>query len=149
MNNKRPSTTETPPTEHLHREGSKKNLAGTYASDVTAATFLDVAVLRCLFITQWQEEGIYWALHYMYNRLVPKVKNLSYTYRYNPFNEILGYVILMRKQLRNSNLDAEAILYRYQKLKYQFIKVRKIGSKKTRTSWRCRNLKMYPYWLVK
>ncbi|KAK9704328.1 hypothetical protein QE152_g28369 [Popillia japonica] len=69
MNNKRPSTTEAPPTEHLHREGSKKNLAGTYASDVTAATFLDVAVLRCLFITQWQEEGIYWALHYMYNRL--------------------------------------------------------------------------------
>lgn len=28
-----------------------------------------MAVLRCLFITHWQEEGVYWALHYMYNRL--------------------------------------------------------------------------------
>ncbi|KAG5895326.1 hypothetical protein JTB14_000598 [Gonioctena quinquepunctata] len=37
--------------------------------DISAATFLDVAVLRCLFITHWQEEGLYWALHYMYNRL--------------------------------------------------------------------------------
>lgn len=36
--------------------------------DLTAATFLDVGVLRCLFITHWQEEGIYWALHFLYNR---------------------------------------------------------------------------------
>jgi protein unc-80 len=36
--------------------------------DVTAATFLDVAVLRCLFVSHWQEEGIYWSLHYLYNR---------------------------------------------------------------------------------
>ncbi|XP_072929178.1 protein unc-80 homolog [Epargyreus clarus] len=36
---------------------------------VSAATFLDVATLRCLFTTQWQEEGVYWALHYLYNRL--------------------------------------------------------------------------------
>lgn len=36
--------------------------------DVLAATFLDVAVLRCLFVSQWQEEGVYWALHYIYNR---------------------------------------------------------------------------------
>ncbi|XP_052902471.1 protein unc-80 homolog [Anopheles moucheti] len=37
--------------------------------DVIAATFLDVAVLRCLFISHWQEEGVYWSLHYLYNRL--------------------------------------------------------------------------------
>ncbi|KAF7271721.1 hypothetical protein GWI33_015431 [Rhynchophorus ferrugineus] len=37
--------------------------------DLTAATFLDVGVMRCLFITHWQEEGIYWALHFLYNRL--------------------------------------------------------------------------------
>ncbi|XP_066582663.1 protein unc-80 homolog [Prorops nasuta] len=37
--------------------------------DVRAATFLDVAVLRCLFILQWQEEGVYWALQFLYNRL--------------------------------------------------------------------------------
>lgn len=36
--------------------------------DISAATFLDVSVMRCLFITHWQEEGIYWALHYLYNR---------------------------------------------------------------------------------
>ncbi|CAH1139308.1 unnamed protein product [Phyllotreta striolata] len=35
----------------------------------SAATFLDVAVLRCLFITLWQEEGIYWALLFLFNRL--------------------------------------------------------------------------------
>lgn len=36
--------------------------------DTTAATFLDIAVLRCLFILHWQEEGVYWCLHYIYNR---------------------------------------------------------------------------------
>lgn len=41
---------------------------GLHPIDISAATFLDVGVLRCLFITHWQEEGIYWALHYMYNR---------------------------------------------------------------------------------
>lgn len=39
-----------------------------HTQDLAGATFLDVAVLRSLFITHWQEEGIYWALHYMYNR---------------------------------------------------------------------------------
>ncbi|XP_063984989.1 protein unc-80 homolog isoform X3 [Diachasmimorpha longicaudata] len=38
-------------------------------ADVRAATFLDVAVMRCLFVSQWQEEGIYWALQYLYQRL--------------------------------------------------------------------------------
>lgn len=36
--------------------------------DTVAATFLDVGVLRCLFILHWQEEGVYWCLHYIYNR---------------------------------------------------------------------------------
>lgn len=49
-------------------DGSRKTLTGAPPVDITAATFLDVAVLRCLFITHWQEEGIYWALHYLYNR---------------------------------------------------------------------------------
>ncbi|CAL7937444.1 unnamed protein product [Xylocopa violacea] len=38
-------------------------------SDVRAATFLDVAVLRCLFVPQWQEEGVHWALQFLYHRL--------------------------------------------------------------------------------
>lgn len=50
-------------------QGSRKTLAAaTNTADTAAATFLDVAVLRCLFITHWQEEGVYWALHYLYNR---------------------------------------------------------------------------------
>lgn len=40
------------------------------SGDISAATFLDVAVLRCLFISHWQEEGVYWGLHYLYNRWV-------------------------------------------------------------------------------
>ncbi|XP_050309913.1 protein unc-80 homolog isoform X2 [Anthonomus grandis grandis] len=54
-------------TEHPAESGPK---FGTHhIMDLTAATFLDVGVLRCLFITDWQEEGIYWALHFLYNRL--------------------------------------------------------------------------------
>uniref|UniRef100_A0A1B0CSU9 Uncharacterized protein n=2 Tax=Lutzomyia longipalpis TaxID=7200 RepID=A0A1B0CSU9_LUTLO len=48
-------------------EGSKSPHIVKY--DVTAATFLDVAVMRCLFISHWQEEGVYWSLHYFNNRL--------------------------------------------------------------------------------
>lgn len=36
--------------------------------DVNAATFMDVGVLRCLFMAHWQEEGVYWSLHYFNNR---------------------------------------------------------------------------------
>ncbi|XP_031838290.1 unc80, NALCN channel complex subunit isoform X9 [Nomia melanderi] len=38
-------------------------------TDIRAATFLDVAVLRCLFVPQWQEEGVHWALQFLYHRL--------------------------------------------------------------------------------
>lgn len=48
--------------EHAPKFGSH------HIMDLAAATFLDVGVLRCLFITDWQEEGIYWALHFLYNR---------------------------------------------------------------------------------
>ncbi|KAK4295650.1 hypothetical protein Pmani_031794 [Petrolisthes manimaculis] len=36
--------------------------------DPTLATFLDVAVLRCLFVHQWMEEGVNWALNFVYRR---------------------------------------------------------------------------------
>lgn len=48
--------------------------------DVCAATFLDVAVLRCLFISHWQEDGVYWCLHYLYSR-------------YNDFDDVLIFMI--------------------------------------------------------
>lgn len=43
-------------------------------SDVRAATFLDVATLRCLFVPQWQEEGVHWALQFFYYRSVISCK---------------------------------------------------------------------------
>lgn len=43
--------------------------------DVAAATFMDVAVLRCLFISHWQEEGVYWSLHFLYNRYLETSAN--------------------------------------------------------------------------
>ncbi|KZC08561.1 Protein unc-80 like protein [Dufourea novaeangliae] len=36
--------------------------------DIRSATFLDVAALRCLFVPQWQEEGVHWALQFLYHR---------------------------------------------------------------------------------
>lgn len=33
------------------------------------ATYLDVAVLRCLFISDWQESGVYWSITFLTNRL--------------------------------------------------------------------------------
>ncbi|XP_067617924.1 protein unc-80 homolog isoform X6 [Eurosta solidaginis] len=52
----------------LERE-SQSERSESVRVDVSAATFLDVAVLRCLFISHWQEEGIFWSLQYLYNRL--------------------------------------------------------------------------------
>jgi len=40
------------------------------AVDLNAATFLDVAVIRCLFVPQWCEEGVFWALQFLYHRFV-------------------------------------------------------------------------------
>ena len=55
-----------------HQTSGESVQSGTRDSgvdvDVRAATFLDVAVLRCLFISQWGEEGIHWALQFLYRR---------------------------------------------------------------------------------
>lgn len=32
------------------------------------ASFMDVAVLRCLFIPQWDEEGVFWGCSYLFKR---------------------------------------------------------------------------------
>ena len=37
---------------------------GPNALDVISASYLDIAILRCLFCLGWQEEGIYWALRW-------------------------------------------------------------------------------------
>lgn len=46
----------------------KTSTGGQISIDVAAASFLDVAVLRALFIMDWQEEGVYWGLLFVYNR---------------------------------------------------------------------------------
>uniref|UniRef100_A0A9J2Q853 Uncharacterized protein n=1 Tax=Ascaris lumbricoides TaxID=6252 RepID=A0A9J2Q853_ASCLU len=43
---------------------------GTVAlSDPHEATYFDVAVIRCLLIKHWSEDGVYWAMRYLLNRL--------------------------------------------------------------------------------
>ncbi|XP_033107479.1 protein unc-80 homolog isoform X2 [Anneissia japonica] len=41
----------------------------TRFNDVCQATFFDIAVLRCLFCPNWNDEGIQWALTYLLTRL--------------------------------------------------------------------------------
>ncbi|RWS14513.1 protein unc-80-like protein [Dinothrombium tinctorium] len=48
------------------REKAKK---GAILLDPTMATYLDVAVVRSLFTSQWLEEGVIWALHFVTKRL--------------------------------------------------------------------------------
>ncbi|CAD6199380.1 unnamed protein product [Caenorhabditis auriculariae] len=38
-------------------------------TDPRVASYLDVAVIRALLITHWHEQGVYWALKYLLNRL--------------------------------------------------------------------------------
>ncbi|GLV31802.1 uncoordinated 80 [Carabus blaptoides fortunei] len=47
----------------------KTSMICQHFTDICAATFMDVAVLRSLFILDWQEEGVYWGLLFIYNRL--------------------------------------------------------------------------------
>ncbi|CAD5116523.1 DgyrCDS5405 [Dimorphilus gyrociliatus] len=45
--------------------------------DVLSASYMDVAVLRCLFCSQWQEEGVYWCLKYVHRRLLEVIDEIS------------------------------------------------------------------------
>ncbi|VDM36880.1 unnamed protein product, partial [Toxocara canis] len=47
----------------------KSDLAQQALSDPHEATYLDVAVIRCLLIKHWSEDGVYWAIRYLLNRL--------------------------------------------------------------------------------
>ena len=50
---------------------SKQKMTPTFKrlKDPVMATYFDVAVLRCLFLSQWIEEGVDWALKFVINRL--------------------------------------------------------------------------------
>lgn len=64
--------------------------------DSTIATYLDIAVLRCLFISDWQESGVYWSLTYLSNRLA----DLHYT-------EDRGETLFKRKPRSRSLISVE------------------------------------------
>lgn len=40
-----------------------------YAATPLDASHFDVAVVRCLFMRQWSEGGVLWALKYLHNRV--------------------------------------------------------------------------------
>ncbi|XP_061164273.1 protein unc-80 homolog isoform X1 [Saccostrea echinata] len=45
-------------------------IRGPTAPDILSASYFDVAVLRCLFSLHWSEDGVYWALKYVHQRLL-------------------------------------------------------------------------------
>lgn len=49
-------------------EKNKEYSKGYKLSDPSMATYLDIAVLRCLFASQWLEEGILWSLIFLRKR---------------------------------------------------------------------------------
>ncbi|CAI2352462.1 unnamed protein product [Caenorhabditis sp. 36 PRJEB53466] len=71
------SKTENRRTDHQRLPSSQKSVSGSTDdeldensfNDPTVASYLDVAVIRALLITHWQEKGVYWALRYILNRL--------------------------------------------------------------------------------
>uniref|UniRef100_A0A914YVH3 Cation channel complex component UNC80 N-terminal domain-containing protein n=1 Tax=Panagrolaimus superbus TaxID=310955 RepID=A0A914YVH3_9BILA len=65
---------QSPPTVLL--EGTWKDSASMHSTDKPdvlidphEASYLDIAILRCLLIDNWAEEGVFWALKFLLNRL--------------------------------------------------------------------------------
>uniref|UniRef100_F1KZ61 Protein unc-80 n=2 Tax=Ascaris suum TaxID=6253 RepID=F1KZ61_ASCSU len=53
----------------LENISMKSDVAQQALSDPHEATYFDVAVIRCLLIKHWSEDGVYWAMRYLLNRL--------------------------------------------------------------------------------
>ncbi|XP_048774238.1 protein unc-80 homolog isoform X3 [Ostrea edulis] len=45
-------------------------IRGPTAPDILSASYFDIAVLRCLFSLHWSEEGVFWGLKYVHQRLL-------------------------------------------------------------------------------
>ena len=58
------------PTENLSKPREDEEVSFKPLKDPLRATYMDVATVRCLFLTQWIEEGVDWALKFLYNRLI-------------------------------------------------------------------------------
>ncbi|CAR64667.2 Protein unc-80 [Caenorhabditis elegans] len=89
------TTNENRRTDHQRMPSTQKSVSGSTDdeldegsfSDPTIASYLDVAVIRALLITHWQEKGVYWALSYIHNRLI----------------EIKAYMIIRKSTRQRSN----------------------------------------------
>ena len=57
-----------PMKEDILNSPSRVPHVGNSESENALATFFDVAVLRCLFISHWPEDGVYWALIFFHKR---------------------------------------------------------------------------------
>ncbi|KAG9510770.1 Protein unc-80-like protein, partial [Fragariocoptes setiger] len=57
--------------------GSQSKSTSSGGRDKTLATYLDIAVIKTLFIWDWQEQGIDWSLKFILNRLNDLFENLN------------------------------------------------------------------------
>ncbi|XP_064639472.1 protein unc-80 homolog [Lineus longissimus] len=70
----------TSPLQNLDKDFIKKRIETAIAQsaaaqgppnpDILSASYFDVAVLRCLFSPSWVEDGVYWSLRYIHQRLL-------------------------------------------------------------------------------
>ncbi|VDP27664.1 unnamed protein product [Soboliphyme baturini] len=79
-------------------DGEMFRVTQLFGLDTLQATYMDVAVLRCLFMRHWSEEGIFWGLNYFCKRLSAIYSKMSVTIGSTSF-------ILM-----NGDLNLEMIL---------------------------------------
>jgi hypothetical protein len=54
----------------LSADKEKADTPPMAATDPHEANYMDIAVLRCLLIRNWAEEGVFWAVRYLLNRLM-------------------------------------------------------------------------------
>ena len=57
-----------PSKEDILNSPSRVPHVGNSECENALATFFDIAVLRCLFISHWPEDGVYWALTFFHKR---------------------------------------------------------------------------------
>lgn len=53
----------------VHSTASQQLETEQSSMNASYATYLDIAILRCLFISDWQESGVYWSITFLSNRL--------------------------------------------------------------------------------
>ncbi|EJD73700.1 hypothetical protein LOAG_18891 [Loa loa] len=76
--------------------------------DPQEATYMDVAVIRCLLIKYWAENGVYWALKYLLNRLFEiKIYRNSQNITYRLHSRTNSMLNIPRLKLYSSKMVKE------------------------------------------